>query len=79
MATGPEPRRLDPESRQCALDLIVAVRDPASPEAEADARLTELERLLSNPHVSRLIFHHVPELSAEDVIEKALEYKPFAL
>jgi hypothetical protein len=70
---------LDSAGHERALQLIRELRDPALPDESADMLLTELERLLSYPRVSDLLFYVSPELSDEEVVAKALEYKPFAL
>lgn len=70
---------LDDAGRERARQLIRQLRDPSLPDESADALLTELERLLAYPRVSDLLFYADPELSDDEVIEKAQEYKPFAL
>jgi hypothetical protein len=65
--------------RKRALELIRELRDPTVSEESAYAIRTELVRLLRYPHVSDLLFYEVPELSDEEVIDRALEHKPFEL
>ena len=70
---------LDSAGRQRALQLIAELRDPRLPDESTDALLVELERLLAFPRVSDLMFYEDPELSAEEVIERALENRPIEL
>ncbi|MDP9794718.1 hypothetical protein J2S43_003230 [Catenuloplanes nepalensis] len=70
---------LDDAGRARALDLVRRLRDPRLPDEETDPLLTELERLLVNPHVSDLIFYHDPELTDDEVVTHARRYEPFAL
>ncbi|GIH05501.1 hypothetical protein Rhe02_35680 [Rhizocola hellebori] len=69
----------DSAANERARLLIRQLRDPTLPDESADALLTELERLLGYPRVSDLLFNSDPELSDDEMVEKALEYKPFAL
>lgn len=71
--------RLDDAGRERALDLIRRLRDPRLPDEDTGPLLTELERLLVNPHVSDLLFHHDPELTDDDVVAHAQRYEPFEL
>lgn len=48
-------------------------------EEEIDALQLELERRLLMPEVSDLMFFHEPELTPEEIIERALAYKPIEL
>ncbi|MGK5638901.1 bacteriocin immunity protein [Streptomyces sp. URMC 126] len=48
-------------------------------EAEHDALVAELERNVPHPAVTDLIYHHRPELSAEQVVDAALAYRAIAL
>jgi len=70
---------LDSAGRERALRLIWQLRDPRLPDESADALLTELERLLAFPQITDLLFYEDPELSDEEVIEKALENRPLEL
>jgi hypothetical protein len=70
---------LDNAGRERALLLIRELRSPTLPEESADALLAELERLLSFSRVSDLLFYENPQLSDEEVIERALGNGPFEL
>jgi hypothetical protein len=74
-----EPRSIDARSRERALQLVAEVRDPRLTDSQADHLLTELEEILGCPHITDLVFWHEPDLRAEEVVDKALRYRPFAL
>jgi hypothetical protein len=38
-----------------------------------------LEKNVPHPEPTNLIFHHKPKLTAEEVVEKALSYKPIIM
>ncbi|WP_171161685.1 bacteriocin immunity protein [Streptomyces sp. I05A-00742] len=48
-------------------------------EAEHNALVAELRRNVLHPAVTDLIYHRRPELSAEEVVDEALAYRPIAL
>ncbi|UBI38901.1 MULTISPECIES: bacteriocin immunity protein [Streptomyces] len=48
-------------------------------EAEHDALVAEFERSVLHPAVIDLMYHQRPELSAEQVVDAALAYRPIAL
>jgi len=58
------------------LILISRAIDPTTPDDELAEILEELNRTLPHPAISDLIFHHEPELSAEQVLEIARAYRP---
>jgi hypothetical protein len=70
---------LDAAERARALHLVRELRDPRLPDESADGLLAELERLLAFPRITDLLFYEDPELSDEEVIEKALENRPIEL
>ena len=57
--------------------MIRRVRDPGFPDEAASALIDELSRLLVYPRVSDVLFRRTPELTEEEVIEEALQYRPF--
>ena len=67
-------------SEAVALVLRLMTGDYTS-EAEADAWVEQLKRSLGCPHITDLIFY--PEdggsPTAEDIVERALAYRPIAL
>jgi hypothetical protein len=71
--------QLDDRLRERALALIRELRDPTLPDEEVGVRLDELARVLGYPDVSDLIFHQRPELTDDEIVTRALEYRPFAL
>ena len=70
---------LDAAERARAVHLVRELRDPRLPDESADVLLVELERLLAFPRITDLLFYEDPELSDEEVIEKALENRPIEL
>lgn len=74
-----DPREIDTESQQRALWLIALVPDPSEPESRLRERMDELKVILGCPHVADLIFWEPPGLSDEEVVERALAYRPIAL
>jgi hypothetical protein len=70
--------QLDDVGHERALQLIRQLRDPRLPDQASDALLVELERLLSFPRITDLLFFEDPELSDEEVIARALQNRPFA-
>lgn len=71
-------REIDGATRMRALELIRMLRNPPHvPDEETDDLLTQLERMLGCPHVSDLMFYENPELSDDEVIDRALAYSPF--
>ena len=47
-----------------------------STEEERDAMVELFERSVPDPEAADLIFHHKSELTPEEIVEKALSYKP---
>ena len=45
-------------------------------EAEGDRLLMDLRLAVPDPNVSDLVFWHEPPLTAEEVVDQALLYKP---
>jgi hypothetical protein len=64
--------------REQALVLVRAFRRGNFSGEETVERLTDLERLIPTPHWIDLMFHEVPELSDEEVVDRALAYRPLA-
>ncbi|GAB3870855.1 hypothetical protein GCM10029964_006120 [Kibdelosporangium lantanae] len=48
-------------------------------EAEAGEWLDQLARSIPNPHVSDLIFWSDEPLTAEEILDRAMEYRPIRL
>ncbi|MFI6093491.1 hypothetical protein [Streptomyces sp. NPDC051218] len=69
-------------SLKARAELIEIVRkfiDATLPEAEEDALLEELMVSVPHPRVSDLIFYQDPPLTAEQVVDQALAYRPIEL
>ena len=50
-----------------------------SSEKEGSELMQQLEKNVLHPGVSELIFWNSPELTAEEIVELALSYKPIPL
>lgn len=48
-------------------------------EEEFLSWISSIEHYLGYSGISDLIFYHKPELTAEEIVEKALSYKPIVL
>jgi hypothetical protein len=73
-----------PSLRAKVLGMVERVQTAAGSEEELDELLVQLERLTGNPHVSSLIYWPATEgfdddLTAEEITDAALAYRPFAL
>jgi hypothetical protein len=69
----------DEPSRDQLVDLVARVQGGGGTEEEIHAWLMFVERHVPDPSVSDLIYHSDPELSAEEVIERASAYRPIIL
>jgi hypothetical protein len=76
---GSNRRTLSSDDHRRALNLIAKLRRPSTPEEAVDPLMVELERLVKCPHVADLMFWAKPELSDDEVLNRALEYQPFVL
>ena len=61
------------------VELVKKIMEADCTEEEHNELLCLLEENVPDPEVSDLIYYHEPELTAEEVVEKALEYKPIQL
>ncbi|MEU2422781.1 bacteriocin immunity protein [Streptomyces sp. NPDC007851] len=59
--------------------LVQQIMDARLPEREHDALLEELKQSVLHPRISDLIYYSDPELTAEEVVDQALAYRPIAL
>ncbi len=67
-------------SREELIDLVEGIKDPRGTEDDTNRDLAVLEANVPDPNVSDLIFWpNGPELTAEEVVDKALAYKPIQL
>lgn len=58
------------------MDMIRRLRGPGITDEAASALFDELSRLLVYPGVSDLLFWRTPELTDEEIVEEALQYRP---
>ncbi|GAB2847517.1 bacteriocin immunity protein [Lentzea nigeriaca] len=62
--------------------LVERIMQPDFPEEEDETAFDALTRSTGNPHVSNLIFYPEPgkeNLTAEEIVDLALAYRPIAL
>ncbi|MFJ9708729.1 bacteriocin immunity protein [Streptomyces sp. NPDC101234] len=67
------------KTRDELIRLVQQIMDARLPEREQDALLEELKQSVLHPRVSDLIYHSDPELTAEEVVDQAMAYRPIAL
>ena len=61
------------------LQAIERLQKAKGTEAEQDADLNFLLKYSPDPHISDYIYHHQPELSAEEILTKATRYEAIRL
>lgn len=61
------------------IELVNRILMAEGTEDEINEMIFILEQNVPDPYISDLIFHHKPELSAEEIVEKALDYNPIQL
>jgi hypothetical protein len=66
------------QRRERALVLVRAFRRGNLSDQETVERLADLERLIPTPHWLDLMFQEMPGLSDEEVVDRALTYRPLA-
>lgn len=67
-------------SKQELKELVRGIRNREfETEKELDQLLDKFDANVPRPQASSLIYHHKPRLSDEEVVEKALTYKPIIL
>jgi hypothetical protein len=64
-------------TREELIDLVKEIMAAEGTEEEIDQKLSLLRKNVPHPRVSNLIYHD--DLSAEEVVDKALAYKPIQL
>ncbi|MFD3667192.1 bacteriocin immunity protein [Streptomyces sp. NPDC058672] len=70
---------MPPKTRTELIEMVQKLIDATLPEAEEDALLEELKASVQHPRVSDLIFYQEPPLTAEQVVDQALAYRPIEL
>lgn len=68
-------------SRQELIELVVRVTNPQPGDSDADLQeiMRTIEDSVPDPNVSAYIFWDNTGMTPEQVIDKALSYRPFAL
>jgi len=66
-------------SREELIALVTRIMDADGTEEEINDMITLLERNVPHPEVSDLIFYPEKEMTAEEVVDAALAYKPIQL
>lgn len=61
------------------LELIRKLSNGEGNDQEAQEWLETINKNVPFPNVSELIFYNQPELSPEEILQKALDYKPIIL
>lgn len=67
------------KSREELVRMVQKLIDADLPEEDGDRLIEGLEASVSHPRVTDLIYYHTPKLTAEDVVERALAYRPIEL
>ncbi|WP_164251410.1 hypothetical protein [Streptomyces sp. S4.7] len=65
--------------REELISLVSRIMSGGDPEEVGEQLMVRLARNLIDPQVSDYIFYSAPPLSAEEVVDKALAYRPIAL
>jgi len=71
--------KLTPQIEQEAVSLINKIRSAALNDEELSNVVMRLRAILPDPHFMKYTVDTVPELSAEEVVRRAFEYKPIQL
>jgi hypothetical protein len=69
-------------TREEMIALVERLKRGEGEDAEASDWISQLERSLPNPHISDLIFwpkEGEENLTAEQIVDKAMEYRPIEL
>lgn len=61
------------------IEMVQTLIDARLPEDEEDALLEQVERSVPHPQVMDLIYQSIPQLTAEQVVDEALSYRPIEL
>jgi len=59
--------------------MVQLLIDADLPEEEEDQIIDELKSCVLHPRVTDLIYYNTPKLTAEEVVERALAYRPIEL
>ena len=69
----------DKLNRQQLIDLVTKIINVEGSEEEIDVWITTLEKNVPHPNVSDLIYYPDEEMTAEEIVDKALSYRPIQL
>jgi len=67
------------QTKEHLIQLITQINDPKKSDDEVSYLLDFLIKETGCPHVGDYIFYSDPELSVEEVVEKAISYQPIQL
>ncbi|MET8075159.1 hypothetical protein [Streptomyces sp. NPDC005303] len=59
--------------------MVQLLIDARLPEEEEDRIVNELKSSVLHPRVTDLIYYNTPKLTAEEVVDRALAYRPIEL
>ncbi|MFG2797765.1 hypothetical protein [Streptomyces pseudovenezuelae] len=59
--------------------MVQLLIDASLPEEEEDRLVDDLKSSVLHPRVTDLIYYNTPKLTAEEVVDKALAYRPIEL
>ncbi|MGD6843144.1 bacteriocin immunity protein [Bacillus infantis] len=66
-------------NREELVKAVEKIMNADGTEKELDSLLDMLEKNVPHPNVNDLIFWNEEDLSAEEIVDEALNYKPFFL
>jgi hypothetical protein len=66
-------------SREELIHMVQQLIDADLSEEEEDRLVEELKASVLHPRITDLIYYNTPKLTAEEVVEKALAYRPIGL
>lgn len=67
------------KSREELIRMVQQLIDADLPEDEEDRLVEELKLSVLHPRVTDLIYYNSPKLTAEEVVDRALAYRPVEL
>lgn len=67
------------KSREELIRMVQQLIDADLPEGEEDRLVEELKLSVLHPRVTDLIYYNSPKLTAEEVVDRALAYRPVEL
>ncbi len=66
-------------SKNDLIKLVEKIQNSEGTESEIEGLIEVLVTNVIDPNISDYIFYHEPELSAKEIVEKALAYKSIQL